>query len=59
MYPFSHKAPSHPGLHITLYACICMAEPLCSSPETTTALSVGYTPMQNKKVWSKYKYIKY
>ena len=28
---------------------ICMAESLWSSPETTTTLSTGYTPIQNFK----------
>ena len=28
---------------------ICMAESLHHSPETITALSIGYTPIQNKK----------
>ena len=27
-----------------------MAESLCSSPETTTTLLTGYTPIQNKKL---------
>ena len=27
--------------------CTCMAESLCCSPETTTALLVSYTPIQN------------
>ena len=33
--------------------CARMAETLCSSPETTTTLLIGYTPIQNKKfeVW--------
>ena len=30
--------------------CICMAESLCCPPETITALLIGYTPIQNKKV---------
>jgi len=32
---------------------ICMAESLCCSPEFTTTLLIGYTPVQNKKfkVW--------
>ena len=29
--------------------CICMAESLCSSPETVTTLSSDYTPIQNLK----------
>ena len=29
---------------------ICMAESLCCSPETITALLIGYNPIQNKKV---------
>ena len=27
--------------------CLCMAESLCNSPETTTKLLVSYTPIQN------------
>ena len=27
--------------------CICMAESLHCSPETTTTLLIGYTPIQN------------
>ena len=30
-------------------ACVCVAEPVCSSPETTTTLLIGCTPMQSKK----------
>ena len=30
--------------------CVCMAESLCCSPETITALLIGYNPIQNKKV---------
>ena len=35
--------------------CICMAESLHRSPETTTILLIGYIPIQNKKfkVWKK------
>ena len=29
--------------------CICVAESLCCSPETTTTLLIGYIPIQNKK----------
>ena len=29
---------------------ICMAESLCWPPETVTALLIGYTPIQNKKL---------
>ena len=29
--------------------CVCMAESLCCSPETTTTLLTGYASMQNKK----------
>ena len=32
---------------------ICMAESLCCSPETITALLIGYTPIQNKKLKKK------
>ena len=34
---------------------LCMAESLCYSPETTTILLIGCTPIQNKKfkVWGK------
>ena len=37
--------------------CLCMAESLCCSPETTTTLLIGYTTIQNKKfkVWKKKK----
>ena len=28
--------------------CVCMAESLCCSPETTPVLLIGYTPIQNK-----------
>ena len=39
--------------------CICMAESLCYSPETTKTLLIGYTPIQNKKfkVWEKIKVV--
>ena len=30
--------------------CICMTESLCCSPETTTTLLIGYTPIQNKSL---------
>ena len=30
--------------------CMCMAESLCSSPETITMLLISYTPIQNKKL---------
>ena len=30
--------------------CICMAESLRCSPETTTTLLISYTPTQNKKL---------
>ena len=29
--------------------CICRAEALCRSPETTTTLLIGYTPIQKTK----------
>ena len=29
--------------------CICRAESLCCSPQNTTSLLIGYTPIQNKK----------
>ena len=37
--------------------CTCIAESFPCSPETTTILLIGYTPMQNKKfkVWKKRK----
>ena len=35
--------------------CICTAESLHCSSETTTALSIGYTPIQNKKLKKKKK----
>ena len=30
--------------------CVCMAEPLCCSPETVTALLIGNILTQNKKL---------
>ena len=30
--------------------CVCTAEPLCWTPEATTALLIGYTSKQNKQV---------
>ena len=37
------------------------AEPLCSSPETTATLLIGYTPIQNEKfkVWRKKKKVQH
>ena len=35
--------------------CICTAESLHCSSETTTALSIGYTPIQNKNLKKKNK----
>ena len=32
---------------------ICMAESLCCSPETITALLISYTPIENKKLQNK------
>ena len=37
------------GVWGTMDTCLCMAESLCSPPETVTTLLIGYTPMQNKK----------
>ena len=37
--------------------CICMAESLCCSPGTITALLISYTPIQNKKFFLKGSYI--
>ena len=31
--------------------CICMAEFLCCSPKTITTLLIGYTPIQNQKLF--------
>ena len=31
---------------------ICMVKSLCSLPETTTTLLIGYAPIQNKKIKS-------
>ena len=45
------------GLWERMDTCICMAKSLCCSPETTTVLLIGYTPIQNKK-FEKKKYIK-
>ena len=33
--------------------CICMAEFLHCSPETITTLLIGYTPIQNQKLFKK------
>ena len=33
--------------------CICMAESICSPPETITTLLIVYTPIQNKKLKKK------
>ena len=30
--------------------CVCMVESLCCLPKTITALLIGYTPVQDKKV---------
>lgn len=38
--------------------CICMAESLYYSPQTTTTLLVGYIPTQNKKVKMLYNFQK-
>ena len=35
--------------------CICMTESLCCPPETITTLSIGHTPLQNKKLKKKKK----
>ena len=35
------------GIWGRINTCICMAESLCCSPETTTTLSIGYSPVQN------------
>ena len=35
---------------------ICMAESLHCSPETITTLLIGFTPIQNKKVFKKENY---
>ena len=47
------------GLWGRMGICICMAESLCYSPETTKTLLIGYTPIQNKKfkVWEKIKVV--
>ena len=44
-----------PGWEGRIDTCICMAESLCCSPDTTTTLLIGYTPIQNKrfKIWKK------
>ena len=33
--------------------CICMAKPVCCSPESIKALLIGYAPIQNKKYFLK------
>ena len=37
-----------------VYTCIYMAEALCCSPQTITALLIGCTPIQNKELKKKY-----
>ena len=41
------------GIWGRMDTCICMAESLCSSPETITTLLTGYTSIQNKKLKNK------
>ena len=45
------------GAWVSMDTCMCMADSLSSSPETTTTLLISYTPIQNKKfkVWKKKK----
>ena len=38
------------GFEGRMDVCICVAESLCCSPETTTILLIDFTPIQNKKV---------
>ena len=42
------------GVWGRMNTCICMAESLCCLPETITTLLIGYTPLQNKKVFKKW-----
>ena len=35
------------GIWGRTHTCICMTESLCCAPENNTALSTGYTPVQN------------
>ena len=37
------------GVWERMDTCICMAESLCSSPETITTLLIGYIAIQNKE----------
>ena len=37
------------GIRERINTCICMAEPVCCSPETITTLLISYTPIPNKK----------
>ena len=41
------------GVRGRMDTCLCMAESLCCSPESTTTSLISYTPIQNKKfkVW--------
>ena len=41
------------GLRGRIDTCICMAESLHCSPETIITLSIGYTPIKNKKIKNK------
>ena len=43
------RQPGREGSWQRTDACVCMAESLCWPPETITALSIGYTPVQNEK----------
>ena len=54
---YSPWGPKESGTTERLSSHMCMAESLCCSPETTTALLTGYTPIQNKKfkAWGKKK----
>ena len=52
VHPLSSEPPGPWG---EMDACMCMAGSLRCLPETTTALLIGYTPIQNNKfkVWTK------
>ena len=44
-----HGSLGGTGVWERMDTCVCMAEALCCSPETTRTLLIGSTPIQNKK----------
>ena len=50
-----HGSLDGKGVWERMDTCICIIRPLHCSPETTTTLLIGYTPIQNKKLKRKKK----